>query len=102
MTQLLSPGSVELVDVRYLDWTAATAEKWVCDFIQTGPRIDALWAANDPMALGAMTALREGGYAPGKDVLIGGVNWSHDAVDKVLDGEMVVTHGGHFLLGAWP
>ena len=101
ITKLLGPGSVDLVDVRYLDWTAATAEKSVREFTQTGPRIDALWAANDPMALGAMTALRAGGYVPGKDVLIGGLNWSQDAVDKVLDGEMVVTEGGHFLLGAW-
>jgi len=101
MTKLLGPGSVELVDVRYLDWTAATAEKSVREFTQTGRQIDALWAANDPMALGAITALRERGYVPGKDVLIGGLNWSQDAVDKVLDGEMVVTEGGHFLLGAW-
>jgi hypothetical protein len=34
-------------------------------------------------------------------VLVGGLNWSQDAVKLVLDGEMVVTHGGHFLLGAW-
>jgi ABC-type sugar transport system substrate-binding protein len=101
MTRLLGPGSVELVDVRYLDWTAATAEASVREFSQTGPAIDALWAANDPMALGAITALRERGYAPGKDILIGGLNWSQDAVDKVLNGEMVLTHGGHFLQGAW-
>jgi ABC-type sugar transport system substrate-binding protein len=101
MTKLLGPSSVELVDVRYLDWTAATAEASVREFSQASPRIDALWAANDPMALGAMTALRERGYAPGKDVLIGGLNWSQDAVVKVLSREMVLTHGGHFLLGAW-
>jgi ABC-type sugar transport system substrate-binding protein len=101
MTRLLGPGSVELVDARFLDWTAATAEASVREFTQNGPRIDALWAANDPMALGAMTALRGRGYAPGKDVLIGGLNWSQDAVDKVLSGEMVLTHGGHFLQGAW-
>ena len=101
MTKLLGPGSVELVDVRYLDWSAKTAEASVREFIKTGPRIDALWAANDPMALGAITALREGGYQPGKDVLVGGLNWSQEAVERVLNGEMVVTYGGHFLLGAW-
>jgi ABC-type sugar transport system substrate-binding protein len=101
MTKLLGPGSVELVDVRYLDWSAKTAEASVREFIKTGPRIDALWAANDPMALGAITALREGGYQPGKDVLVGGLNWSQEAVERVLNGEMFVTYGGHFLLGAW-
>ena len=101
ITKLLGPGSVELVEVRYLDWTAKTAEASVRQFTATGPRIDALWAANDPMALGAMSALNEAGYKPGEDVLVGGLNWSQVAVKKVLDGEMVVTYGGHFLLGAW-
>jgi ABC-type sugar transport system substrate-binding protein len=101
MSKLLGPGSIELVEVRYLDWTAKTAEASVREFTQTGPRIDALWAANDPMALGGLAALREHGYKPGIDVLVGGLNWSQDAVARVLDGEMVVTYGGHFLLGAW-
>jgi ABC-type sugar transport system substrate-binding protein len=101
MTKLLGLNSVELVDVRYLDWSAKTAEASVRQFLGTGQRIDALWAANDPMALGGMAALREGGYKPGKDVLVGGLNWSQDAVKAVLDGQMVVTQGGHFLLGAW-
>jgi ABC-type sugar transport system substrate-binding protein len=52
MTKSLGPGSVELVEVRYLDWTAKTAEASVRQFTARGPRIDALWAANDPMALG--------------------------------------------------
>lgn len=101
MTKLLGPGSVELVDVKYLDWSAKTAAAAVRQFSESGPRIDALWAANDPMALGAMAALRERGYQPGKDVLIGGLNWNEEAVKAVLDGDMVVTYGGHFLLGAW-
>ena len=68
---------------------------------ETGPRIDALWAANDPMALGGLRALIENGYRPGSDVMVGGLNWSQPAVDRVLKNEMVITHGGHFLLGAW-
>jgi ABC-type sugar transport system substrate-binding protein len=101
MSSLLGPNSVQLVGVRYLDWTAKTAEASMREFIRTGSHIDALWAANDPMALGAIAALKEAGYRPGVDVMVGGVNWSQEAVDRVLNGEMVVTYGGHFLLGAW-
>jgi ABC-type sugar transport system substrate-binding protein len=101
MTSLLGAGSVELVGVRYLDWSAKTAEASMREFVQKGPRIDALWAANDPMALGAMKALREGGFKPGVDVLVGGLNWNHEALQQVLSRQMVVTHGGHFLCGAW-
>jgi ABC-type sugar transport system substrate-binding protein len=101
MGKLLGPGSIELIDVRNLDWSEKSAETWVREFVQNGPRIDALWAANDPMALGAITALRQAGYKPGVDVVVGGLNWSQGGVERVLKGEMVVTHGGHFLLGAW-
>ena len=101
MNKLLGPGSVELAGVRYLDWSAKTAKAAVLQFTRTGPHIDALWAANDPMALGAIAALRERGYKPGKDVLVGGLNWSKPAIKAVLDGDMVVTYGGHFLLGGW-
>ncbi len=101
MNQLLGANSVELTKVLYLDWTAKTAEAAVRDFTQSGPRIDALWAANDPMALGGMAALRAAGYKPGADVMIGGLNWSQEAIEHVLNGEMVLSHGGHFLLGAW-
>ncbi|MBI1774182.1 MAG: ABC transporter substrate-binding protein [Proteobacteria bacterium] len=101
MTKLLGPNSVELVDLRYLDWTEKTAEASVREFVQKGPRIDALWAANDPMALGALTALGEAGYKPGVDVVVGGLNWNQPAIERVLKGEMLLSHGGHFLGGAW-
>jgi ABC-type sugar transport system substrate-binding protein len=102
MSQLLGPNSVQLVDARFLDdWTQKTAEASMRDFLKQGTRVDAVWAANDPMALAALAVLRDNGYRPGVDVMIGGLNWSQEAIDRVLDGQMVVTHGGHFLLGAW-
>ena len=101
MRGLLGPGTVEVVKVAHLDWTEKTAETWTRGFLKTAPRIDALWAANDQMAFSAMTALREAGYKPGWNVVVGGLNWSQRRIEKVLEGEMLLTHGGHFLGGAW-
>lgn len=67
----------------------------------TQSRIDAIWAANDPVAIGAIKALREYGREPGKDYVIAGLNWSSEAVEMVRKGQMTLTHGGHFLAGAW-
>jgi ABC-type sugar transport system substrate-binding protein len=100
MSSLLGANSIDLMDVLYLDWTAKTAESAVRELTADGRKVDVLWAANDPMALGAMAALSARGQRPGGDVLVGGLNWSQPAIDKVLSGEMVLTHGGHFLLGA--
>lgn len=101
ISKLLGPASVELVEVRNLDWTEAGAQASVEQFTAQGPRIDALWAANDPMAFGAITALRKAGYQPGRDIIVGGLNWSPGGIERVLSGEMLLTHGGHFLGGAW-
>jgi ABC-type sugar transport system substrate-binding protein len=102
MSKLLGQGSLELIDLGHLNWSEKTAEMWVRELIKNGsPHIDAVWAANDPMAFGAITALREAGYKPGADVVVGGLNWSDGAVERVVNGEMAVTHGGHFLVGAW-
>ena len=101
MRDLLGQGSVELVQVVNLDWTEKTAETWLRTFVEDHPRIDAVWAVNDPTAFGAITALREAGYKPGTDVVVGGLNWSQGGVQHVLAGDMLLTHGGHFLGGAW-
>ena len=63
--------------------------------------LDAVWAANDPIALGAIKAIREAGKVPGKDVFVAGLNWSPEALALVSNGEMELTHGGHFLAGGW-
>lgn len=62
---------------------------------------NAIWAANDPIAFGAMRALKERDLIPGEDVSVSGLNWSLEAIDAVIRGEMELTHGGHFLAGAW-
>ncbi len=63
--------------------------------------INGIWAANDAIAIGAIRALREADLTPGKDVFVAGLNWSPEAIELVRSGEMTLTHGGHFLAGAW-
>lgn len=60
-----------------------------------------IWAANDPLALGAIEALHETGYESGRDVCLVGLNWSPEAVSLVAAGKMAATDGGHFLAGGW-
>ena len=61
-----------------------------------------IWAASDPMALGALAAAKQRNIAPGKDVHIGGLNWGTEALQKINTGEIAVMIGGHFMLGAGP
>ena len=46
-------------------------------------------------------AIKVHGKVPGKDILVGGVGWSNDTLNKITKGEMNASIGGHFLEGAW-
>ncbi|MEH6579835.1 MAG: ABC transporter substrate-binding protein [Amphritea sp.] len=76
--------------IRYLKWAERN---------QIAPAV--IWAANDPIAAGAIEALREFNLQPGKDLCLVGLNWSTEGLQMVRDGELVLTDGGHFLAGAW-
>jgi inositol transport system substrate-binding protein len=59
------------------------------DWIQAFPRIDAVIAGNDQMALGALEALKGAGRASG--VLIAGVDATNEACRAIKNGEMAMT-----------
>lgn len=60
-----------------------------------------IWAANDNIALGAIRALKQHNLVPGKDVALAGLNWSQAGLNAVEQGELLLTHGGHFMAGGW-
>jgi ribose transport system substrate-binding protein len=54
--------------------------------IQSNPDITAVYAENDEMGVGAVTALKAAGKQPGKDVKIVSVDGTRTAVQLVVDG----------------
>jgi ABC-type sugar transport system substrate-binding protein len=90
-----------LAQVVHSNWQREKARKQIAGLLRRWPDTKLIWAANDPMALGAMDALKERGQTPGKDVLLTGLNWSTEALRLVQGGELVASAGGHFLTGAW-
>lgn len=81
------------------DWRRDFARSYVQRQLRADPDVKLIWAANDDMALGALDAVENAGLRAGKDVLIGGLNWSSAALDLVREGRMAVDVGGHFLGG---
>ncbi|HEY9164314.1 MAG TPA: ABC transporter substrate-binding protein [Magnetovibrio sp.] len=63
--------------------------------------ISVVWAANDPMALGAIKAAEQAGLQPGKTFITGGVDWNPPALQAVKDGALFTSIGGHFMEGGW-
>ena len=55
--------------------------------IQSKPDITAVYAENDEMGLGAVTALKAAGKKPGKDVKIVSIDGTRNAVQALVNGE---------------
>ncbi|WP_297009987.1 ABC transporter substrate-binding protein [Thalassospira sp.] len=83
------------------NWSFEEAYRRTADWLETDGCLDAVWAANDNIALGAIKAIEEAGKIPGQEVFVGGLNWSAEGLESVAAGKMTMTHGGHFLAGAW-
>src|SRR3954453_11951536 len=59
--------------------------------LQAHPEATAIYAHNDEMALGAISALEAAGKKPGKDVTIVSVDGERDGIQAVADGKMGAT-----------
>lgn len=56
--------------------------------LQSEPDITAIYAHNDEMALGAVTAVRAAGKDPGSDIKIVSIDGTRNAVQAIVDGDI--------------
>jgi ABC-type sugar transport system substrate-binding protein len=56
--------------------------------LQAHPDADVIYAHNDEMAMGAISALEAAGKTPGKDVLVLSIDGGKEAVQAVVDGKI--------------
>lgn len=58
-------------------------------FLQAhGKDIDVVYAHNDDMAIGAIQAIKEYGFQPGKDIYVGSIDGVRDAFVAMMKGEL--------------
>ena len=68
---------------------------------QGHPDIKGVWAANGGTATGVMTALKNAGKKPGKDVIVVAMDLNPENVEAVKNGELLFDIGGHWLQGGF-
>ncbi|WP_406151276.1 ABC transporter substrate-binding protein [Streptomyces sp. NBC_01012] len=81
-----APG-IEIVAQQTGDFARDKGQQVMEQLIQSKPGITAVYAENDEMGLGALTALKANGKKPGKDVKIVSVDGTRSAVQAVVNGE---------------
>ncbi len=94
-------SNVELKQVVPCNWSRDEARNKTPEMLKRYPQTSAVWCANDPIAIGALEGIAAAKRNPGKDIFVGGLNWDAPGLEKVKNGEMVTSVGGHFMTGGW-
>jgi ABC-type sugar transport system substrate-binding protein len=82
------------------DFTRAKGQEVMEGFLQSyGSQIDALYAHNDDMAIGAIRAIEAYGLKPGQDIKIVSIDAIRDAFQAMIDGKLNATVECNPLLG---
>jgi simple sugar transport system substrate-binding protein len=93
------PG-IKIIASESGDFTRAKGEEVMGDFLQLyGQEIDAVYAHNDDMAIGAIRAIEEYGLNPGQDIKIVSIDAIRDAFQAMIDGKLNATIECNPLLG---
>lgn len=93
-------NDTSLIKTVLTGWSASIAYDETLKALQEYPQTDAIWCVSDAIALAAVRAAKASGKTPGRDIFIGGIDWSRDGLKAVDAGDMAVSVGGHFLEGA--
>jgi len=83
-----NPG-MKVLDAKHGNWNRDDAFKVMQDYLTRFPKIDAVWASDDDMAVGVQKAIAQAKRTDIKLVL-GGAG-SKDYIKKVMDGDKIVT-----------
>ncbi|WP_206184958.1 ABC transporter substrate-binding protein [Thermoactinospora rubra] len=84
------PG-MKIVASQDADFTRAKGQQVMETLLQSNPDVNAVYAHNDEMAIGAISAIKAAGKTPGKDVVVVSIDGSRDALQAVSRGELYAT-----------
>ena len=90
---------MKIVDSRPGRFQRTEGKKAMADFLASGQKIDAVYAHNDDMALGAIEAIQAAGLAPGKDIVLISIDGVRGAFEAMKAGTLNATVECNPLLG---
>jgi galactofuranose transport system substrate-binding protein len=96
---LASNPRLKIVRSQSGDFTRSKGKEVMEAILKSTGKIDALYAHNDDMAIGAIQAIEEAGLKPGKDIFIVSIDAVKGAFDAMIAGKLNATIECNPLLG---
>lgn len=90
----------QLQQIVHANWVRDIAYTQTMQLMRRYPQSRVIWSASDWMALGIIESLRSQ-EVPLDNFCIGGFDWIPPAIEKIQQGELTASVGGHFLMAAW-
>jgi ABC-type sugar transport system substrate-binding protein len=84
-------SGMEVVASQDADFTRAKGQSVAETLLQSHPEATAIYAHNDEMALGAISAVKAIGKIPGEDIMVVSIDGEKDALEAVAAGELFAT-----------
>ncbi|MDQ3924154.1 MAG: ABC transporter substrate-binding protein [Actinomycetota bacterium] len=85
-----NPG-MEMVASQSGNFNRAEGQNVMEQILGGNPDLNAVYAHNDEMAIGAIQALKDAGRKPGEDVTVVSVDGTRDALQAITDGDLGAT-----------
>lgn len=83
------------------NWSRGEGELFTEVALKRYPHTGVIWAANDDILLGVLTASEKQSRSAGKDFVTGSIDGTIDVIRHVADGQVVCTIGGLSLHSGW-
>ena len=84
-------SGMEIVASQSGNFNRAEGQNVTEQILGGNPDLDAVYAHNDEMAIGAVQALKDAGRKPGEDVTVVSVDGTRDALQAIIDGDLGAT-----------
>lgn len=81
---------IKIAEEQTANWSRQQGADLMANWLSAGIKFDAVVANNDEMAIGAIQALKAAGIST-KDVIVGGVDATQDALAAMAAGDLAVT-----------
>jgi ribose transport system substrate-binding protein len=81
-------SGIKILDMKYANWNRDDGYKVMQDYLSRFPKIDAVWAQDDDIALGVIEAVKQAGRE--KEMFILGGAGMKDIIKRVMDKDPLV------------